>query len=107
MDEALYRGNKIVYIRPDWVYMSDGKLVSSDSDRPCAHCGKENTPEGYDGCIGEIRWAMNACCGHGSLREAYCQFWSRRRISGVWARLFFRLFKKRKNGGRNDNSGRF
>ena len=32
----------------------------------CPHCGKERTVEGYDGCLGYIPGAQNACCGHGT-----------------------------------------
>lgn len=70
-----YRGHVIVKNeRGQGVYKDDGILVSADKDRACGHCGKSNTPEGHDACLGTIPGAINACCGHGSPREAYVQF---------------------------------
>lgn len=40
----------------------------------CGHCNLKRTPEGYDGCVGELQGVMNACCGHGDYRMAYVQF---------------------------------
>ena len=69
-----YRGHVIVKNETGrWVY-EDGILVSADPDRACGHCGKPNTPEGHDACLGTIPGAINACCGHGSPGEAYVQF---------------------------------
>ena len=45
------------------------------NERLCGHCGKHNTKEGHDGCLGVIPDAMNACCGHGEINDAYIQ-WS-------------------------------
>ena len=69
-----YRGHAIAKNEMGrWVY-ADGTLVSVDPDRACGHCGKPNTPEGHDACLGTIPGAINACCGHGSPGEAYVQF---------------------------------
>lgn len=40
----------------------------------CGHCNLKRTPEGHDGCIGELKGVMNACCGHGEDRMSYVQF---------------------------------
>lgn len=58
-------GHKIEYIDNDnqWVY-SDTK-EDSDINRPCPHCGKLQSAEGYDGCIGYLPNVKSACCGHG------------------------------------------
>ena len=42
--------------------------------KKCNHCGVNCTPEGHDGCIGELPYpVMNACCGHGNDLLAYVQ----------------------------------
>ncbi len=70
-----YRGHTIIKTRDgQWIYEEDEILVSSDKDRACGHCGKSNTPEGHDACLGIIPGAINACCGHGSPEEAYVQY---------------------------------
>lgn len=43
----------------------------------CGYCGLDRTPEGYDGCLGTLPNAMNACCGHGGNGEGvYIQYWN-------------------------------
>ena len=59
----------------------------------CNYCGLSRTPEGYDGCLGELENVMNACCGHGHVEKAYVQFDhvdykefpNQNRISGIQA----------------------
>jgi hypothetical protein len=60
------RGNHIEFdeIRYIWVY-SDTKEPIKDNERPCARCGRLPTKEGYDACLGYIKGASSACCGHG------------------------------------------
>lgn len=70
-----WRGHSIHEAKPGvWVYSDTGQRVSEHPDRACGHCGLPNTPEGYDGCIGYIPGALNACCGHGEPRMAYIQY---------------------------------
>ena len=69
-----YRGHNIQYLKGEWVYVDTKQPVSENKDRACGHCGKENTPEGYDGCMGELKGVQNACCGHGQEEQAYVQF---------------------------------
>lgn len=69
------RGHKIELKNKEWVY-SDTKesTVETWKNRPCGHCGKHNTKEGHDACLGTLPGVMNACCGHGSRNESYIQF---------------------------------
>ena len=74
---AHHRGHRI---ECRWFYADTHAAVADDPSRPCGHCGMASTAEGHDGCLGTLPGAMNACCGHGSAREAYVQFrgWSLR-----------------------------
>lgn len=66
-----YRGHKIKQV---YIYEDTKELVSENPNRECGHCGKENTKEGHDGCLGTLPNVMNACCGHGNKKEAYVQY---------------------------------
>lgn len=49
----------------------------------CVKCKKGPTKEGHDGCLGALPGpVMNACCGHGNDRQAYIQYWTRRKLMG-------------------------
>ena len=77
-----WRGNVITEKeRHVWVY-ADGTRTLDDPRRQCGRCDKPETPEGHDACLGTLPDVMNACCGHGRLREAYVQFWDRPRLAG-------------------------
>lgn len=54
------RGHKIIY-NGAWKY-ADGSQMDN---RPCKRCGKPPTPEGHDACLGHVKGATAACCGHG------------------------------------------
>lgn len=69
-----YRGHKIKCIKDVWYYCDTGTPVKKQPDRACGYCGRPNTPEGHDGCLGKLPGVQNACCGHGNLKEAYVQF---------------------------------
>lgn len=58
----------------DWHYVDTDQLVRDNPNRRCGSCGRENTPEGHDGCLGTIPGVVNACCGHGVVVEAYAQY---------------------------------
>lgn len=90
MTKSKWRGNKIIFIDDEWVYADTGEPVEINPNRPCGHCGKESTPEGYDGCIGHIPAVMNACCGHGRIKDMYVQFNDKRRIGGLSAYFWLR-----------------
>jgi hypothetical protein len=46
-----------------WVYSDTKEPI--DIPRLCKHCGKTQTEEGYDGCLGYLPNVKHACCGHG------------------------------------------
>lgn len=68
-----WRGWPIYWDGECWRF-SDNHTKTVDSYRPCGACGKIRTPAGHDGCLGTLPGVSNACCGHGSDREAYVQF---------------------------------
>ena len=74
MSHSRYRGHKIEFVNDIWIYSNNKEPVSKDKNRPCGHCGKAQTTEGHDGCIGTLDGVMNACCGHGEIKEAYIQY---------------------------------
>ena len=72
--------NKISKWRGHEVIVSNGEMFYVDTGeksyrRDCGHCGKSDTIDGHDGCLGEIPDIMNACCGHGIVEDAYIQYW--------------------------------
>ena len=75
MVTAYLRGHKAYYDGQSWKYRDTGEPVNraGQEDRPCARCGRPPTPEGYDACLGEIKGAVAACCGHG-VEEGYIKF---------------------------------
>lgn len=73
MITSYYRGHKIFFDKGQWYYKDTKELVSKNKNRFCGYCQKENTKEGHDGCIGELPDVVNACCGHGRIKEAYIQ----------------------------------
>lgn len=87
MVKSTYRGHEIYENDGLWFYLDDNMPVSGTL-RECGHCGKENTKEGYDACIGHLNGVMNACCGHGMDSAAYVQFPSGKVIRGIEALEF-------------------
>jgi hypothetical protein len=71
---SYHRGHEIIYDGDVWRYSDTGQAVNKNPDCECGHCGKANTPEGHDGCLGTPPGVKNACCGHGREYEAYIQF---------------------------------
>lgn len=67
------RGHMTICILGIWYYEDMPIPVAGNVRSSCGHCGKNDTGEGNDGCLGTIPDIMNACCGHGKLREAYIQ----------------------------------
>lgn len=58
-----------------WCYSDTGVATEDEwRDRPCGHCGRHDTPEGHDACLGTLPGVINACCGHGDHAEAYIMF---------------------------------
>jgi len=95
MTHSKLRGHDIEYINNEWVY-SDTKesTVSTFKNRSCGHCGKHNTPEDHDACLGRLKGLMNACCGHGLINEAYVQFLDGFSIHGEDAVIILNILKK-------------
>lgn len=83
-NSSKFRGYDIIKKRDgSYIFVDNGELVSTTWHiRPCGFCGKHNTPEGHDGCLGIIPNVMNACCGHGITESAYIQFESGSTIRG-------------------------
>ena len=75
MATSTYRGHKI-HSSPseNWYFTETGQRVSDNPDIQCKHCDKPNHPNGHDGCLGELPFVNNACCGHGELGMTYVQF---------------------------------
>lgn len=65
MVKSYSRGHIIIFIKNEWVY-KDNKLPITDI-RACKKCGKFPTQNGHDACIGNIKGARSACCGHGVI----------------------------------------
>ena len=58
--------------------------VNTWDHRPCGHCGRHNTDDGHDGCLGTLPGpVINACCGHGNPLDAYIQYADGSRIGGA------------------------
>lgn len=81
MTNSKLRGHHIVFVEGQWLY-ADTKEPTIGNERPCGNCGKENTKEGHDWCLGILPNVMNACCGHGDTDEAYVQFDKNKIITG-------------------------
>ncbi|MCU6709292.1 hypothetical protein M6D81_11300 [Paenibacillus sp. J5C_2022] len=74
-NKSYLRGYEIERRGGVWVFSdTGGPTAGTYESRPCGHCGKWNTAEGHDGCLGTLPGVMNACCGHGQAADAYVQF---------------------------------
>lgn len=83
------RGHPIYWDGKQFRYYDTGEPTVGNR-RPCGHCGLADTPEGHDGCLCELAGVMNACCGHGSVRDAYVQFPDGSRVAGFQAVQHFK-----------------
>jgi len=69
------RGHDIECINGEWIYCDNKKPTAGNyQDRPCGFCGRHSTEDGHDDCLGTLPGVMNACCGHGDIRDVYVQF---------------------------------
>lgn len=75
------RGHDVIKVDGEFFYCDD-MTPTAGNYRDCGFCGKADTPEGHDGCLGTLSGVMNACCGHGEDRSAYVQFSDGSRIAG-------------------------
>ncbi|MEQ8353815.1 MAG: hypothetical protein RH862_20220 [Leptospiraceae bacterium] len=73
--DGLLRGHPIYWDGEQYRYLDNDALTTNEwQSRPCGFCGLNRTAEGFDGCIGHIPGAINACCGHGQVACAYIQY---------------------------------
>lgn len=94
-----YRGHVIThYSGGEWVYADAQVPVSEDPSRPCGYCKKACTRDGHDGCLGELRGVMNACCGHGDPSQAYVQYLGGETVRGPAAVTIQRELRERGAG---------
>jgi hypothetical protein len=93
MGKAYLRGHKIEFINNGWVY-SDNKQPTAETHklRACGKCGKKETKEGHDACLGTLKGLMNACCGHGK-NKPYVQFLDGHIIDGNNAKIIIGILK--------------
>jgi len=89
-----WHGHKIYLENGKWRFCDGDELVKNAVARACGYCGKFNTAKGHDGCLEELPGVMNACCGHGVIKEAYIQYKNGNRISG--AQALHVIYKKMK-----------
>ncbi len=71
---AYYRGHKIQLRKGIWYFHDTNINIESFKNIYCGYCGRHQTKNGHDGCIGILKNVMNACCGHGIDDEAYIQY---------------------------------
>ncbi len=71
MVTAYARGNSIYFKNNEWFYVEDNSKF--DDSKPCKKCGKHPMKEGYDACLGYVKDAKSACCGHG-VEEPYIKY---------------------------------
>ena len=84
--QSTFRGNRIEFVNDEWVYSDTGQpTVSTHTTKPCGKCGKRETADGHDACLGTLRCVMNACCGHGHDREAYVVYENGTELRGLAA----------------------
>lgn len=84
MTKSKLRGHDIILINGEWLY-SDDMTPTAGNERDCGFCGKKNTQEGHDGCLGTLPNVMNACCGHGVKKDAYIQYCNEKILKGKQA----------------------
>ena len=83
LNKSNFRGYEIENIKGEWFFSKTKKSVKENYlGLSCGYCGKKDTKEGHDGCIGVLDGVMNACCGHGNKDEAYIQFLNHSTIRG-------------------------
>ena len=91
MNGLYFRGHKIEERHGCWRFADTQEPVElAWRMRDCGHCGKPNTPEGHDGCLGTLPGVMNACCGHGQPQDAFVQFRGGTRLHDDGAIEFFK-----------------
>lgn len=77
-----------------WKYIDNDEEFSAKNKRDCIYCGKPQTIEGHDGCLGTLIGVKNACCGHGGIDNCYVQFLDGESIHGEDAKVILNILKK-------------
>lgn len=91
MTTSTYRGHNItINTDKEWVF-DNGKKVSDNIEIRCGKCNKNPTTEGHDACLKTLPCVMNACCGHGDLKQAYIQLLDGTCVRGKHARMMQRI----------------
>lgn len=75
-------GHEIVQRGDNWFYKDNGQQTKTRKERPCGFCNMASSDNEPDACLGVLPGVMNACCGHGNIKEAYIQFENGMRVSG-------------------------
>lgn len=100
MNTSMFRGHQIELRNDQYVFSDTGELVSETwESRPCGYCNEFNTAEGHDACLGTLPGVINACCGHGSVREAYVQFKNKDVVRGSAAVEVQEILKMQRRDG--------
>ena len=71
MVKSYSRGWEIYYDGTNWRYSDTNKI--EDDSRPCKKCGHYPNKDGSDYCMGYVKGAKSACCGHG-VEERYIKY---------------------------------
>lgn len=79
-----------------WRYVDTLESVEHNP-RPCKKCGCYPTKEGYDPCLGHIKFARAACCGHGIRSRRYTLYphkylWNQIKHKLNLAKLYIHFF---------------
>lgn len=89
-----HRGHRIEFYNGKWRYIENKELVEDNPNISCKFCGKQQTEEGHDGCLGTLMGIKNACCGHGEIKSAYVQFLDGESIHGKDAKIILEVLKR-------------
>lgn len=82
------RGNEIYYDKEGiWRYSEDNSKF--DDSKPCKRCGNFPNKDGADFCVGNIKGASSACCGHG-IEVPFVMFENGQTIFGKDAIKYFK-----------------
>ena len=93
--KSKWRGDEIEYTDGEYIFSDTKEAVAETyTTRPCGHCGRQETAQGHDACLGTLIGVVNACCGHGDVAEAYIQLEDGQEIRGQEAVNFQKTTRK-------------
>lgn len=58
------RGHRTYFKRGEWYFLDTHE--KDNGERACKRCGRKPTKDGFDACLGHVKGAKSACCGHGT-----------------------------------------